>query len=58
MMCWMQDDVTEDVSNLQTGRLKSAVQPNTCLLLSLSLPAVPAISDCSALLLPCKLQLT
>lgn len=37
MMCWMRDEVSQDVSNLQTSKLKPAVQQNTCSLLSLSL---------------------
>lgn len=43
MMCSMRDDVSQDVSNLQTSRLKPAVQQNRCLLL------FPASSACLCL---------
>jgi hypothetical protein len=46
MMCSLRDEVSQDVSNLQTSKLKSAVQQNSCSLLS------PHIHHLS---LPCQL---
>jgi hypothetical protein len=50
MMCSLRDEVSQDVSNLQTSKLKPAVQQNSCSLLSphihhlsLSLPCCPAL---------------
>jgi hypothetical protein len=46
MMCSLRDEVSQDVSNLQTSKLKPAVQQNSCSLLS------PHIHHPSSLPLP------